>query len=95
MLYLLSQCNVMNVTKIAESLPTRKDSKRKRNYGKTSSKLWHCRFGHISRGRIERLVKEEIIYPLDFIDLEHCIDCIKGKFVKQIKKTAKHSIRLL
>ena len=27
----------------------------------TSSKLWHCRLGHISRGRIERLVKSEIL----------------------------------
>ena len=56
-----------------------------------SSKLWHCRLGHISRGRIERLVKNEILPPLDFSDIEQCIDCIKGKYVKQIKKGANRS----
>jgi hypothetical protein len=47
--------------------------------------------GHISRGRIERLVKSEILPPLEFPDLEQCIDCIKGKYTKQIKKGAIHS----
>jgi hypothetical protein len=42
----------------------------------------------IFRGGIERLVKEEILQPLDFTDLEKCIDYIKGKFVKNIKKDA-------
>jgi hypothetical protein len=45
----------------------------------TSSKLWHCRLGHISKGRMERLIREEILQPLDFSDSEQCIDCIKGK----------------
>ena len=96
MLYLLSQCNVVNAIDASDSVRvTRKNNKRKRNDGKTSSKLWHCRLGHISRGRIERLIKEEILHPLDFTDLEHCIDCIKGKFAKQIKKTAKRSAGIL
>ena len=37
-------------------------------------------------GGIERLVKESILPPLEFSNLEQCIDCIKGKFVKNIKK---------
>ena len=61
----------------------------------TSSKLWHYCVGHISKGRIERLIREEILHPLDFSDLEHCIDCIKGKYVKQIKKGAIRSSGLL
>jgi hypothetical protein len=44
--------------------------------------------GHISRGRIERLVKEEILQLLDFTNLEKCVDCIKGTFVKKMKKDA-------
>jgi hypothetical protein len=36
-------------------------------------------------GRIE-LIEKEILHPLDFTDLEHSRDCIKGKFAKQIKK---------
>ena len=46
-------------------------------------------------GGIELLIKEEILHPLDFADLEHCIDCIKGKYVKQIKKNAKRSSGVL
>ena len=57
-----------------------------------SSKLWHCHLGHISRGRIERLVKNDILPPLEFSDLEQCRECIKGKYVKKIKKDAKRSV---
>jgi hypothetical protein len=67
---------------------SKQGTKRKRNDDEASSKLWHYRLGHILRGRIERLVKKEILQPLDFTDLEKCIDCIKGKFVKKIKKDA-------
>jgi hypothetical protein len=52
----------------------------------TSSKLWHCHLGHISKGRMERLTIEEILTLLDFSDLDHYVDCIKGKYVKHIKK---------
>jgi hypothetical protein len=68
--------------------------KRKRTQD-ASSKLWHCRLGHISRGRIERLVKNKILPPLEFSNLEQCIECIKGKFVKKIKKNSKRSIGIL
>jgi hypothetical protein len=54
----------------------------------TSSKLCHCHLGHISRGGgVECIIKEEILAPLDFIDLDHWVDCIKGKYVKHIKKS--------
>ena len=59
--------------------------KRKRSNA-TSSKLWHSRLGHISKGRMERLIREEILLKLDVADLDQCVDCIKGKFAKQIKK---------
>ena len=60
-----------------------------------SSKLWHCHLGHISKGRIERLIKKSILPPLEFSDLEQCIHCIKGKYVKKIKKDAKQSAEIL
>ena len=74
-LYLLSQSNisVMNVRDV--------NHKRKRG-NETSSKLWHFRLGHISKGRMECLIREEILPKLDFSDLEQCVDCIKGKFAK-------------
>src|SRR4051812_21172469 len=46
-------------------------------------------------GRIESLVKNDILPPLEFSDIEQCIDCIKGKYVKQIKKGANRSIATL
>ena len=51
--------------------------------------------GHISKGRIEHLIREEILHRLDFSDLEHYIDCTKAKYVKQIKKGAIRSLGLL
>jgi hypothetical protein len=51
--------------------------------------------GHISWGRIERLIKEEIFHSLDFSNFDPCIECIKGKFTKQIKKGAVRSTGIL
>ena len=69
-------------------------NKRKRVHD-TSLKLWHCHLCHISRERIERLIKKSILPPLEFSDLEQCIDCIKGKYVKKIKKDAKRSAGII
>ena len=41
--------------------------------------LWHKRLGHISQKRIERLVSDGIVNPLDFQDFDTCVKCIKGK----------------
>jgi hypothetical protein len=62
-------------------------SKRKRSDDATSAKLWHYRLGHISRGRIERLIKNDILIPLDFSNSDYFINCIKGKYAKQVKKS--------
>jgi hypothetical protein len=81
-----SMCDVnVNVSSSANA-----NRKRKRTQD-ASSKLWHCRLGHISRGKIERLVKNEILSSLKFLDLEQCRECIKGKYTKKIKKDAKQS----
>ena len=48
----------------------------------TTLKLWYLCLGHISKERMERLIREEILPTLDFSDLDQCVDCIKGKFVK-------------
>ena len=45
---------------IPTSSLTKVNKKRKRTPN-VSSKLWHCRLGHISRERIERLVKNDIL----------------------------------
>ena len=60
-------------------------NKRKRIIG-TSSMLWHRRLSHMSRDRIERLIKENVLPELDFSDFGACIDCIKGKLTTRAKK---------
>ena len=41
------------------------------------------------------MIKKSILLPLEFLDLEQCIDCIKGKYVKKIKKDDKRSAGIL
>ncbi|KAJ7975971.1 Retrovirus-related Pol polyprotein from transposon TNT 1-94 [Quillaja saponaria] len=60
-----------------------------------SSMLWHKRLGHISRERVERLIKDGTPPSLDFDDLETCVDCIRGKLTKTKKKGSTHSSELL
>ena len=89
-LYLLSLCDDVNVVcddgNIAcdnENVSSSTDVNRKRKRAHdASSKLWHYHLGHISRGEIERLVKNDILSPLEFSDLEQCRECIKEKYVK-------------
>jgi len=51
--------------------------KRKRD-DEASSKLWHYRLGHILGGRIEHLIREEILHSLDLSNIDQqCVDCIK------------------
>ena len=57
--------------------------------------MMYHRLGHFSRGRIERLIKKSFLPPLEFLDLEQCIDRIKGKYVKKIKKDVKRSTGIL
>jgi hypothetical protein len=32
------------------------------------------------------LIKDDILHPLEFSNLDYCIDCIKEKYAKQVKK---------
>ena len=88
-LYLLFLDDNYSVMNVCDAM-----HKRKRD-NETSSKLWHCRLGHISRGRMECLIKYEILQELDFSDSEQCIDRIKGKYAKTIKKGATRSTGVL
>ena len=57
--------------------------------------MWHKHLGHISKERMKRLIKNEILYDLYFTDLNICVDCIKGKQTKHTKKRATRSTQLL
>jgi hypothetical protein len=84
--YLQDKLYLLSLNEFVMNVCDNKDKRFSKN--ETSSKLWNSRLGHISRGIIERLIKEEILHPLDFSNFDQCIECIKGKFVKQIKKGA-------
>ena len=74
-LYKLDLVNVLDVSSSSSFLNV-VDSKRLRcneNY----SMLWHKRLGHISRQRMERFVKDDILQDLDFSDFDTYADCIK------------------
>jgi hypothetical protein len=103
-LYMLSMDENVNVVSNDENVvckdkvssSTNVSSKRKRCDDATSAKLWHYHLGHISRRRIERLIKDDILIPLDFSNSDYCIDCIKGKYAKQVKKgEAKRNAKVL
>jgi len=50
---------------------------------------------HISKKRIQILIKNEILPNLDFTDLNVYVDCIKGKKNTHTKKGATRSTQLL
>ena len=60
-----------------------------------SAYLWHKRLGHISKERLQGLVKNGILPTLDLTDLGICVDCIKGKQTKHTRKGATRSTQLL
>ena len=41
--------------------------------------------GHISRQRMKRLIKDEILPDLDFSDFDSCVDCIKDKLIAKVR----------
>ncbi|RVW64514.1 Retrovirus-related Pol polyprotein from transposon TNT 1-94 [Vitis vinifera] len=51
----------------------------------SSSMLWHKRLDHISRQRLEILVKDGVLSNLDFSDFETCVICLKGKMTSKTR----------
>ncbi|CAL8132317.1 unnamed protein product [Prunus armeniaca] len=68
--------------------------KRSQN-NENSARLWHKRLGHVSTKRMQYLVKEQILPPLDFSDFEESIECIKGKMTNSRKLGSTRSQNLL
>ena len=66
-------------TSFNESLQLSTRGVKRKLTNENSAALWHKRLGHISKRRIERLVLDEILNPLNLTDFDICINCIKGK----------------
>jgi hypothetical protein len=69
---------------------TENTNDRKRKYTENSAFLWHRRLGHVSKERLQLLIKQNILPTLDFSDLVDCIECVKGKFAKQKRGCKEH-----
>jgi hypothetical protein len=69
-LYLLSIKDSINVVSSKNDVNISSSKNKHKRIDDVSSKFWHHCFGHISRWRIERLVKESNLPPLEFSDFE-------------------------
>nr|GEX87644.1 hypothetical protein [Tanacetum cinerariifolium] len=45
--------------------------------------LWHCRLGHISKKRIEKLQHDGLLNSTDLRAFEKCVSCMFGKIVRK------------
>nr|GFA99034.1 hypothetical protein [Tanacetum cinerariifolium] len=48
-----------------------------------SSLLWHCRIGHISKKRIEKLQHDGLLNSINIESLEKCVSCMSGKMARK------------
>ncbi|GJT80337.1 retrotransposon protein, putative, ty1-copia subclass [Tanacetum coccineum] len=48
-----------------------------------SSLLWHCRLGHISKKRIEKLQHDGLLNSTDIQSFEKCLSCMSGKMTRK------------
>ncbi|GKB10195.1 zinc finger, CCHC-type containing protein [Tanacetum coccineum] len=64
-----------------------------------SSLLWHCRLGHISKKRIEKLQHDGLLNSIDTKSFEKCVSCLSGKMARKLYshqvETAKDLLRLI
>ena len=56
----------------------------KRKFPSTSDAyLWHLRLGYIKSNRIQKLIKDGLLEPLDFDKFLVCESCLEGKMTKR------------
>ena len=68
-LLILSNDNVFHIN----------ESKKQKREELNNTLLWHCRLGHISETRINKLYKEEFFDPYDYESLGTCESCLMKK----------------
>jgi len=78
-IYILDNLYMLDIERSSNEILQIESRGTKHKFINNSATLWHKRLGHISKQRIQRLVSEGILEPLDMSDFEVCIQCIKGK----------------
>nr|GEZ69929.1 hypothetical protein [Tanacetum cinerariifolium] len=58
-------------------------SKKRAKLDLDSALLWHCRLGHISKKRIEKLQHDGLLNSSDLKDFEKCVSCMSGKMARK------------
>ena len=48
-----------------------------------STLLWHCRLGHISKKRMEKLQHDGLLNSIDIKSFEKCVSCMSGKMARK------------
>ncbi|GJY87475.1 retrotransposon protein, putative, ty1-copia subclass [Tanacetum coccineum] len=48
-----------------------------------STLLWHCRLGHISKKRIEKLQHDGLLKSTDLESFDKCVSCMSGKMARK------------
>lgn len=56
---------------------------KKRNISSNQCYLWHLRLGHINQNRIQRIIKDGLLGPLENESLPLCESCLEGKMTKR------------
>ncbi|KAH9697148.1 hypothetical protein KPL71_023495 [Citrus sinensis] len=56
---------------------------KKRNISSNQHYLWHLRLGHINQNRIQRMIKDGLLGPLENESLPLCESCLEGKMTKR------------
>ena len=73
-LLILSNDNVFHIN----------ESKKRKREELNNTLLWHCRLGHISETRINKLYKEEFFDLYDYESLGTCESCLMEKMTKTL-----------
>ena len=56
----------------------------KRKFSSTNEAyLWHLHLGHINSNKIQRLIKDGLLKPMDFDGFLVCESCLEGKMTKR------------
>ncbi|GKB23905.1 retrotransposon protein, putative, ty1-copia subclass, partial [Tanacetum coccineum] len=48
-----------------------------------STLLWHCRLGHITKKRMEKLQHDGLLDSIDIKSFEKCVSCMSGKMARK------------